>query len=117
MYPFVTLGTLWLAAPFAGYFYQKKSTGFATSLMLWSGILLAWYYLMGALGYKAMGEEGDYNAWTVVWWMLNFLVFQALRLPSHPARTILIAPLLLFICGVCLWVALLVISYQLLDIG
>ena len=104
MYPFIILDLLWLAAPFAAYFFQKPSFGFTRSFALWGGVLLAWYYLMGALGYTVMGEEGDYNAWTIGWWMLNFLVFQAFRLPQHPARTILVAPLLLFICCVCLWV-------------
>ena len=76
MYPFVTLGLLWIAAPFAAYSIQNQKITFLKMLLIWSACLLLWYLGMAELGYQAIGEEGDYNGWTVVWWLLNFFIFQ-----------------------------------------
>jgi hypothetical protein len=108
MYPFVTLGLLWIAAPFASYFVQNQNIRFSKALLCWSACLIVWYFFMAALGFNAIGEEGDYNGWTVVWWLLNFFIFQGLRLPKNRARNILIAPGLVLISLVCVWVAVIV---------
>lgn len=110
MYPFVTLGFLWIAAPIAGYLIHNQQIKFAKALLLWTAALLLWYFLMALSGYQAMGEEGDYNAWTAAWWMLNFFVFQALRLPRSVIRDVMMAPMLAFIAGVCLWSVVIIIG-------
>ncbi len=103
MYPFVTLGLLWLLAPIAAYMIQNQKVSFGKALFATTGVLLAWYYIMAASGFKAIGEEGDYNAWTIAWWLLNFFIFQALQLPKNSIRTLILAPGLTFIAGVYLW--------------
>ena len=108
MYPFVMLGLLWIAAPFAAYFTQNQNIRFPKALLYWSAGLTVWYFVMAALGFKAIGEEGDYNGWTVVWWLLNFFIFQAFRLPKSMARNILIAPGLVLVSLVCVYMAVIV---------
>ena len=110
MYPFVTLGLLWIAAPFAAYSIQNQKITFLKMLLIWSACLLLWYLGMAGLGYQAIGEEGDYNGWTVVWWLLNFFIFQVFRLPKSTARNILIAPGLVLVGLVCLWMAVIVFA-------
>jgi hypothetical protein len=104
MYPFVTLCLLWLIAPIAAYVIQNQKVSFRKALFFTTGILLVWY----ASGYKAIGEEGDYNAWTVAWWLLNFFIFQAFRLPQNRLRDLLLTPGLVFIAGVCLWMMVII---------
>ena len=108
MYPFVTLGLLWIVAPFAAYSIQNQKITFQKALLIWSVCLTTWYLGMAGFGYQAMGEEGNYNAWTVVWWLLNFFIFQALRLPKSTVRNILIAPGLVLVSLVCVWLAVIV---------
>ncbi len=110
MYPFVTLGLLWIAAPFAAYSIQNQKITFSKALLIWGAALIFWYLGMAALGYKAIGEEGDYNGWTVAWWFYNFFIFQAFRLPKSTARNILIAPGLVLTGLVCLWMAVIVFA-------
>lgn len=87
---------------------QNQKVGFGKALFVTTGALLAWYYVMAASGFKAIGEEGDYNAWTIAWWLLNFFIFQALRLPQNTIRNVLLVPGLMFIAGVWLWTAVIV---------
>lgn len=108
MYPFVTLCLLWLIAPIAAYVIQNQKVSFRKALFVTTGILLIWYYVMAASGYKAVGEEGDYNAWTVAWWLLNFFIFQAFRLRQNLLRDLLLAPGLVLIAGVCLWMMVII---------
>lgn len=110
MYPFVTLGALWIAAPFAAYLIHNQKVNFLKALFTWSACLVFWYLCMAALGYKAIGEEGDYNGWTVIWWLLNFFIFQAFRLPKSTGRDILIAPGLVLVGLVCVWAAVIVFA-------
>ncbi len=110
MYPFVTLGLLWIAAPLAAYSIQNQKITLLKALLIWSACLTTWYLGMAGLGYQAIGEEGNYNAWTVVWWLLNFFIFQAFRLPKSRARNILIAPGLVLVSMVCLWMAVIVFA-------
>jgi hypothetical protein len=113
MYPFVVLGLLWLIAPFAAYFFSNKGIDFTKGLVAWIGGGLSWYFTMWALGFRGMGEEGDYNLWTLLFWVLNYLVFQAMRLQNTTLRTLVLVPGGAFIALSWLWTAVVTFGYVL----
>lgn len=91
MYPFITLPILWILIPFGAFALSKSRLGFVAGLLLTAIAGAIGYQIGDFWGFKAIGEEGDYNVYTVFWAIYAYMAFQTHRIQGEKLRAILSA--------------------------